>query len=77
MMVSMQLNQENNMRGAFVISRLWNFVILKKKGVARARWSKMDIHVHFALANVPQIFAQIRPASALSRYARQTLSSMT
>ena len=30
MMVAMQLNQENFMRGAFVISRLWNFVILKK-----------------------------------------------
>jgi hypothetical protein len=30
MMVAMQLNQENLMRGAFVISRLWNFVILKK-----------------------------------------------
>jgi len=47
------------------------------EGVARARWSKMDIHVHFALANVPQIFAQIRPAAAKSRYARQALSSMT
>jgi hypothetical protein len=32
MMVAMQLNQENFMRGAFVISRLWNFVILKKIG---------------------------------------------
>ncbi len=30
MMVAMQLNQENFMRGAFVISRLWNFVILRK-----------------------------------------------
>ena len=30
MMVAMQLNEENVMRGAFVISRLWNFVILKK-----------------------------------------------
>jgi hypothetical protein len=30
MMVAMRLNEEQIMRGAFVISRLWNFVILKK-----------------------------------------------
>ncbi len=32
MMVAMQLNEENLMRGAFVIGRIWNFVILKKLG---------------------------------------------
>ncbi|OQY44452.1 MAG: hypothetical protein B6247_30245 [Candidatus Parabeggiatoa sp. nov. 2] len=32
MMVAMQLNDENLMRGAFVIGRIWNFVILKKLG---------------------------------------------
>jgi len=35
MMVAMQLNNNDLMRGAFVISRLWNFVILKKCGSHR------------------------------------------
>jgi len=30
MMVAMQLNNNDLMRGTFIISRLWNFVILKK-----------------------------------------------
>ena len=32
MMVAMELNEENLMRGAFVIGRIWNFVILTKLG---------------------------------------------
>ena len=33
MMVALELNQATLMRGAFIIGRIWNFVILKKLAI--------------------------------------------
>jgi len=60
MMVAMQLNEENLMRGAFVISRFWNFVILKKIGDNRYEYFRSPDFNVLKIQELEQIYINLQ-----------------
>ncbi len=59
-MVAMQLNQENLMRGAFVISRFWNFIILKKVGDNRYEYFRSPDFNVLKIQELEQIYINLQ-----------------
>jgi len=67
MMVAMQLNQDNFMRGAFVISRLWNFVILKKIGDNKYEYFRSPDFNVLKISELKQIYVNLQAIKNMFR----------
>jgi hypothetical protein len=76
MMVAMQLNQETLMRGAFVISRIWNFVILRELGDNKYEYFRSpDLNV-LKIEELKQIYVNLQAIKGMSLRSRFGLQSI-